>query len=668
MKFTKKLLGRTFLSVMLVAALTACGSKDEGVQQPENSPAPAATASTAPAASTTPAATPAASETPAAPTGDYKEMNQAELLALYPEPVLKGTVTLGTSTIMNSDLYSGWTNISPNSGCKYLMFWDYSLVVTDPSEEFYFNRIVLDSAESVDNADGTRTFTFKLNENLVFNDGSPIDARNYLFTLMFMSSPEFAGIDGSPTYGIKFVGYDEFNAGDTKTFSGFRLLDNYTFQITIKSDELPFFYDKAFFYDSYPTPMHVIAPDVTMTDDGNGATFSDNFTTELLRETMLDPQNGYRYNPKVTPGSYQLESFDDTSFTAVLTKNPNFLALSDGTKPSVEKIVVKTTTQSTQMNELETGQIDMLVGLNQGTTIDQGLEMVDTGKFGYAAYPRNGYGMISLHCDFGPTQFEAVRQAMCYLLDRDEFGRQYSGGYAIVVDARYSVNQWMYQELKDELEDELTKYTLNIDKANELLDGDGWTKNATGGDYVPGPGNIRHKEVDGELMPLVIEWCSSADNAVTDLLAVMMPPSADQVGMKINQTVQDSVLDSFYRKNVDVPFFHMFNMGTGFSSPDSPWNSYSTKPQFWGSPYNQNFIKNEILESSTQAMKLTEPGDRDTFLKNWKEYVIEWNKTLPDIPLYANIYHDFYNARLDNYNATPTWGWSRNIPRCVVTN
>ena len=667
MKFTKKMLGRTILSVMLVAALTACGSSNEGVQQPENTPAPAvtSTAPTTPATSTAPAESSAPAEEVS---GDYKEMTQAQLLALYPDPDVKGTVTVGSSTIMNADLFHGWTNITPNSRAKYLMLSDYSIVVTDPVEEFFINNVIVESWDSVDNADGTKTFTFKLNENLVFNDGSPIDATNYAFTQMLMSSPEFKSIDGSAVYGIRFVGFPEFNSGETKTFAGISLIDKYTLSFTVKAEELPYFYDKAFFINAYPLPMHVIAPGVTMTDDGNGATLSDDFTGDMLRETMLDTDTGYRYNPKVTPGAYQLESYDEGSNTAVLTRNPNFLCLADGVKPAIEKIIITNTTQSTQMNALEVGQVDLIEGITTGTQIDFGLEMVDAGILNYHGYPRHGYGKIGIHCDFGPTQFVAVRQALCYLLDRDEFGRQYSGGYAIVVDSRYSESQWMYQERKDSITDKMINYTLNTDKANEILDEDGWVFDATGGPYVPGPGNIRHKEVDGELMSLTIEWCSSVDNTVTDLLAVMLPPACEQVGMQLNQTLQDSVLDTYYRTNVDEPFFHIFNMGTGFGTPDAPWEAYSTKPEFWGAPYNQNFIANDILESATTAMKTTPAENKEDFLDHWEDYIVEWNRTLPDIPLYANIYHDFFSKRIEGYYSTPTWHWARNIPRCSVAD
>lgn len=674
MKF-KKVLKSVALAMSMVFVLSSCSSGDQGVSQPENT---AAQTSETPAASSE---TPAASETPVAEVKEesleydvywtgYTEMNQAELLALYPDEAPSGTVTYGSSTVMNADMFWGWTNISPNSAVKQLMTYDYGIVYTTSSEEFFVNNVVVEDWDTTDNADGSKTYRFKIHENLTFNEGTPITAKDYLFSIMLMSSPEFTAIDGSATYGLRYDGYDEFFAGDTKTFSGLKLLGDYEFSITVKAEELPYFYELALFYGNlFPVPMFVIAPGVEMTDDGNGATFSEEFTADLLRETMLDPQNGYRYNPKVTSGVYQFESFDNTTFTCVLTANPNFLCMPDGMKAGAEKIILKNTTQSTQMNELETGQVDILMGLTTGTQIDAGIEMVDNGVIGgYDSYARNGYGKIAIHCDFGPTQFESVRQALCYLIDRDEFGRQYSGGYAIVIDSRYSEAQWMYQERKDELDDLLIKYTLNTDKAIEVLEEDGWVLDANGGDYVAGAGNIRHKMVDGELMPLVIEWCSSKDNAVSDLLAVMLPPAAEQVGMKINQTIQDSVLDSYYRTNIDEPFFHIFNMGTGFATPDKPWESYSSLPQFWGSPYNSNYIANEVIETATNAMKLTDPSDKEAFLDYWQEYIVEWNRTLPDIPLYANIYHDFYTDRVQNYYCTPMWTASRNLSRLRVVD
>ena len=64
---------------------------------------------------------------------------------------------------------------------------------------------------------------------------------------------------------------------------------------------------------------------------------------------------------------------------------------------------------------------------------------------------RAGYGKITFACDFGPTQFPAVRQAIAYLLDRNEFASQYSGGYARVVNGYFGLSQWEYRENREAL-------------------------------------------------------------------------------------------------------------------------------------------------------------------------------------------------------------------------
>lgn len=624
------------------------------------------------------------------PYRDTTGMTQAEILELVADfPAPSGSVTKGASTQMNANLFWGWDNITINAEIKGLLFNYYELVTMTPYEEFIVNPIVVKDFKSTDNEDGSKTYTFEIYDNLVYNDGSKITAKDYAFYIMLRSSPEFVAIDGAATVGLNLVGYESFNKGYlinadgepvdadgnvvdesekvlTKKFEGVNVVDDYTLSLTIKAEKLPFFYELSYFYNDFPVPMSVLAPNVEITDDGTGATFSEEFTADLIRETINTPGTGYRFNPTVTSGPYQLESYDNTTFTCVLKANPNFLATYDGYKPRIEKLIFKTSSQSTEMNELEAGTLDIITGVSTGTTIDAGLDLADKGIVSYQTYPRNGYGKIAFHCDFGPTQFEAVRQAICYLLDRDDFGRQYSGGYAIVVDGRYSESQWTYQEAKDILSEKLISYTLNPDKAREILIADGWVLDENGNDYVEAPGKVRYKEVDGELMPLVIQWCSSKDNVVSDLLAIMLPPAAEQVGMKIEQTIQDSVLDSYYRAGVDEPFYHMFNMGTGFAKPDAPWTNYSTDPVYLNASYNSNYIINKDLERLTESMKLTDPSDREGFLNKWIEYQVAWNKALPDIPLYANIYHDFYAPKIKDFYPTPVWSYDLSIVRAYV--
>lgn len=639
------------LAVAMMTSMVACGGGDQGVSSDdippaENNSAPA-TDTTKPADDTT------------APS-DVASGDQEVDLSKLP---ISGQLIVGSDD-MNSDFMGGWTNLTPNARAKTIMY-GYSPVTLTREEKFDWDNTVLKKQESKLNDDKSKTYTITINDNLVYNNGDPIKAKDYVFNILLSSSPEFAALEADATSGSNFVGYEDFNSGKTKTFSGIHLIDDYTYSIDIAADKLPFFYEISYLSGG-PIPMSILAPGADITDDGSGATFSENFTVDLIREPITNTSTGYRYAPKVTCGPYSFESYDPATKQGVFVANEKFLGDYTGATPHIQKIIFKTSPQSTAMDELASGSVDLLPGKGGGEIINAGLDLVDQGKSEYKTYDRSGYGQIKFSCDFGPTQFKAVRQAIAYCLDREEFARQYSGGYAKVVNARYGLSQWMYKENKDAVEKELNPYSYNIDKAKEVLDADGWNLDEAGKPYVEGAGKIRYKDVDGTLMPCIIEWANLPDNVVSSLLNTMLPTEMEKAGMKLNATTLEFGVqqNNIYRQGIDKPKYHMYNMGTNFGIPDSPWYDYSPDPKF--KMYNTNYIVDEELNRIVQDMKTTEPGDEASFSKKWLEYVKCWNELLPNIPLYSDEYYDFYNPKLKNYNPGPVWSWDYDIVYCYI--
>lgn len=70
-------------------------------------------------------------------------------------------------------------------------------------------------------------------------------------------------------------------------------------------------------------------------------------------------------------------------------------------------------------------------------------------------------------------------------------------------------------------------------------------------------------------MPLVIEWFSSENNSVSDLLVTSLQqnPDVEAAGMKINQTVGTftDLLTYYYDNSTENPY-QMFNLATGFGN------------------------------------------------------------------------------------------------------
>lgn len=577
-----------------------------------------------------------------------------------------GTLTYGTSTTINNDMFSGWTNQSPNAYIKALIHGGCDTIEFDEGSNFFVNDKVTKELTSVVNDDGSKTYTMTIWDDLVWNDGTPITAKDYVFSVLFTSHPAYAECGANALGGYELVGFEDYNAGETDVFTGAHLIDEYTFSITINPEELPFYWDIT--YASWgPRPMHVIAPGCDIADDGEGAYITGKFDYELLEKTVLDPQTGYRYFPQVTCGPYNLVSFDSGNMVAVLERNMLFKGTWDDAALNIERIIFRYVDAAIQVNALEAGEVDILTGLGGIVYLDPAFDLVERGLVDYHNYPRNGYGYLKIHCDQSPTQFVNVRQAMIYLIDRDEFVRQYSGGYAICVDGNYSQSMYIYMENKEWFEDNLTHYTYNPEKAVELLEEDGWVLNATGGTFVPGVDPIRYKSVDGELMPLRIEWLSS-DNAVSQNLRVLWIPAAAEVGMEIIETKVQSVIDAGSRNGIrdDEAEYFVFNMGLNFGIPNSPWLSYSKDPVFWGGNYNNNFIIDDELDRLVNAMRLTEPGDKETYDDLWLQVIKKVNELVPDIWLYSDNYHDFYIPNLKNMKTNPVWSFAYAVQRAYL--
>lgn len=570
-----------------------------------------------------------------------------------------GQMVIGSITQVINEFYdTGFSSSETNYNMYDLIHGGYDTVVFSKEGEFQYNDTVVASHEETENEDGTKTYTVTINDGLVWSDGTPITAKDYVFAMLLENSDEMAGVDGYPcNTGYSYVGYDEWLDGSADAFAGVHLVDDMTFSLTVKAEELPYHYDITYAL-ARPRPLHVIAPECDVEDTENGATITGDFTTELLQETINNVDTGYRYNPKVTCGPYLFDNFDEASQQATLKANPEFVGDYRGVKPSIETLVIKTVSSDTMMNELESGSVDLLYGCSGGDTINAGLDLVEEGKAADTTYMRNGYGKIQFDCSVFPTDSQNVRQAIAYCLDRNEFARQYTGGYGSVVHSFYGLAQWEYQDSAEWINENLNTYEMNVDEAKKLLEADGWNLNADGTPYS-GTGT-RYKEVDGELKPLVITWCNSEGNPVSELLATMLPETMAEAGMQLQATTTDFATLQNGILHAGDTMYNMYNLATGFATANSPWYYFSSD-EAWMGNYNTNWIADEELNDAVMPLKSIPYEDTEAWLEAWQNFIKVWNEKLPDVPLYSDEYYDFHSTRVQGWENTATWGWQNAV-------
>ena len=592
----------------------------------------------------------------------------------------------GSTTEISGDIGPGawWTNNATDKMIRDLIN-DYSPIIYNQGGELIVNPTISGGVESVANEDGTKTFTVKINEGLVFSNGEPITAANYVAYGLIGYSPAAAEAGAKLTADM-IVGATEYQNGETAELSGLHLIDEYTYSITISSDYVPYFYELSYASLSpLYIPMYASAP-LTVVEGETGAKFEGG---ELVA-AEIDAAR-WMYADAVSAGPYVMKSVDTGALEAVLEINPNYAGNFEGVKPQIQQLVIVKSDTATQFDALATGAIDVLDSLSDGTEVNTALDMEAQGGYKTVSFERNGYGKIQFQCDFGPTQFQAVRHAIAYLLDRNEFANTFCQGFGSVVHGPYGLAMWMYKDSEELFADEIDTYSYDPAKAVELLEADGWVYDAEGNDYVSG---VRYKKVTAEeagdyalnvtladgtiLMPLHIKWSSSEANPVSELLVTMLSEGQQtaDAGMVIEQTVMSftELLNYMYRDATQgdqygVPTYGMYNLATNFTPVYDQSFSFSLDPTYVALGYNTNYIFDEELDRLSMDMVYgVDPSDREGYLDLWQQFILKWNELLPEIPLYSNVYYTIYPEWLNDFTESSLWEFNQAVVYASIEN
>lgn len=508
-------------------------------------------------------------------------------------------------------------------------------VATTKEGGFEWNPTVVKSHEETMNEDGTRTYTVTIYDDLKLSDGTPVTVKNYVVFPMVFSSPVAVAAAGKDHQsGMTLEGFKTFNTYDgtegsgTKELAGLRMIDDYTYSITVSADYANYFYAISYAgLSAYDVSLWIGDADVK--DDGNGVYFTDDFyAKEGDKYVMADHIVTASQNTDTTypySGPYVVKSYDSADKSAVLELNPNFKGNYEGVKPTIAKVVYKKIVSSTQLEDLKAGTLDVIAGITGGDETNEALALADgsDGKYVYTHYSRAGYGKLGFRADYGPAQFTEVRQAIAYCMDRAKFAKDFTGGYGGVVDGPYYSGSWMYKAAVDQGMI-LNAYATSVDSAIEVLTEGGWVYDAEGNDYVEG---VRYKKIPGDIatendinykskdgayvttkvgddyyMPLVLNWYGTSDNPFTDQLMTGFASNDNVIaaGFNVQYTIGDfsPMLDELYQAAVygyysGSPMYSVFNFATGFTSAAYDYSYQMTIDPAMYDDYSAYYIKDQ---------------------------------------------------------------------------
>ena len=613
-----------------------------------------------------------------------------------------GQVVLGTDTEASGDWsYAAWTNNATDNTVLALID-DCLTVQTDKDGNYIVNSSVVKSLETAEDDAGNKTYTITLNKGLKFNNGEDITAKDFVAWTLFSCSSAAKDLGVTTAAYNMIPGGADYREGAASCVSGLHIVDEHTFTCTILKEGtdgntyLPYYYDLGYAAFRAVNSAFWFGEGWTVKDDGEGCYFynenGQEFTSANVGDRVTEVRN--INSDRVSAGPYNLVNFDTSSRQITLEVNANYCGNFEGQKPGIEKIVIVKTESDTAMDMLSTGQIDFYADITDGSLINAALDLIDNGlNANYVKFDRAGYGKVVFVCDFGPTQFVEVRQAIAHLLDRTEFANTFCQGWGGVVDGPYCTAFSMYKDSEELFAEKLDSYEYSLDKAKELLVSAGFVFNADGSDYDDTVGGLRYKKVTADeagsykynvtladgtiLMPCIIEWAASENNPVADLLAVMLKenPNTAAAGVQVNETVMTfpELLNYMYRQDAyglggdySVPTYNMMNLAAGWNAAVYDFSyEWTSDPDLIANGYNYIRLYDDQLDTLSMDMVYgVDSSDYATYLDMWQQYVIRWNQMLPELPLYANIYISVYPNTIKGYEESSFWGFSSAILYC----
>ena len=362
-----------------------------------------------------------------------------------------------------------------------------------------------------------------------------------------------------------------------------------------------------------------------------------------------------------------------------------------------------------------------------GTPAPYGFEDDDRVDIRYTDYPRVGLAFLTFTYEWPTVHEKEVRQAIAWCMDRDALTEDYCRGFGKRVDGYYGIEQWEYllathqidypvNFLGDELHgkylprqylmlerrlkenedgsagyvyryvttqeeydraveawdrlslDRLTQYKVDTARANALLDGAGWTLNRNGEPYRPGTDDVRCKMVDGELKALDLSMMYPEGNHIVDTLQENFIDHLNECGILLTLVpapMQD-LFRSYYRETERTT--DMIYLATNFHVIVDPSITYSCDPTAGHLLWNNTYSDDEELYWDAVNMRKTDPADVYGYVSKWITFQERYNEVLPAIPIYSNIYFDFYTPCLQNYNITAHVTWSQAILEAWFTD
>ena len=289
--------------------------------------------------------------------------------------------------------------------------------------------------------------TITINEKYTWNDGTPVTSADFLEYYKIVAHKDYTGVRFDDEM-RNVVGIDEYHDGKAKDISGFKTLSDKKFEIHFKAFSPAILWGGGIPFE--PVPSHKLKDIPVKEQEAH----------DITRKNPLSP--GPYYIKEIVPGQQ-----------VIFEANPYYYK----GQPKVKTVVWKIVPSAQIVAALQAGEYDLTVGLNADlyskvkslSNIKVGVQ--DDLSYSYIGFKLGKWDKAKGEAIPDPNAKMAdvkLRQAMAYAIDNDLVGTKFYEGL------RRNATQLMIPAFKEFYDDSIKGYTIDLEKAKQLLDEAGY--------------------------------------------------------------------------------------------------------------------------------------------------------------------------------------------------
>ncbi len=424
------------------------------------------------------------------------------------------------------------------------------LVVQDPVTFEFIPQLAESLPERKEAADGLVGFTYEIRKEAKWDDGSPVTAADYVFTLKAALNPKVPAQRIRPY--LAFIKKVEIDPSNPRRFTAYS--EKYILAEEAIASAIPVLqeshYDKEGRLKSIPLEQFLDAEAIAALaeSDERLAKFAEAFSAE----TFSRESAGVRGS-----GPYRLESWE-TGQRIVLVKKDQWWGARLGKSNKAlealpDQIAYKVITDAVAaLNALKAEEIDAISLIDPKDFKDlQGTPLVAERYNLFSPLTLISY-FIYVNTTNPKLSDKRVRQALAHAIDAQEIIDNVFYGFGEPVNGPVHPSTPYYHK-------DLKPITHNIEKAKTLLAEAGWADSDNNG-YVD-------KEIDGQRVELALSYLMTANREVSRNVGLLIQDNAKRAGIRIELVGKEPnlIFDDLKKRNYELG-------AGGRSSPNTLWD------------------------------------------------------------------------------------------------